>query len=102
MISPDLGGDLYLQLNHLVSHGVVQAYAPLFDQRGSMTAQFVGSLYIVQELSGLFSLAGTHDFTSAKCKGGSKPRRRLLVAVLSCDFTMIMMPADTRPATGPT
>ncbi len=30
-----------LQLNHLVSQGVVQDYPPLCDQLGSMTAQFV-------------------------------------------------------------
>lgn len=33
-----------LALNHLVAHGVVQAYPPLCDQRGSMTAQFVSIL----------------------------------------------------------
>jgi len=29
-----------LALNHLVSQGVVEDYLPLYDQRGSMTAQF--------------------------------------------------------------
>ncbi|KAL0581086.1 Methionine aminopeptidase 2 [Marasmius crinis-equi] len=29
-----------LGLNHLVAQGIVQEYPPLFDQRGSMTAQF--------------------------------------------------------------
>ncbi|KAK7470331.1 Methionine aminopeptidase 2 [Stygiomarasmius scandens] len=29
-----------LALNHLISQGIVEEYPPLFDQRGSMTAQF--------------------------------------------------------------
>ncbi|KAF9003885.1 peptidase M24A methionine aminopeptidase [Cyathus striatus] len=29
-----------LALNHLISQGIVQEYPPLYDQRGSMTAQF--------------------------------------------------------------
>jgi hypothetical protein len=29
------------QLNHLVSQGIVEQYLPLYDMRGSMTAQFV-------------------------------------------------------------
>jgi methionyl aminopeptidase len=31
-----------LALNYLVQQGIVQDYPPLCDQRGSMTAQFVG------------------------------------------------------------
>jgi methionyl aminopeptidase len=31
-------------LNHLVAQRIVQDYPPLWDQRGSMTAQFVSAL----------------------------------------------------------
>ena len=36
-----------MQLNHLVGQGIVQDYPPLCDQRGSMTAQFVSSMYLI-------------------------------------------------------
>ena len=64
------------QLNNLVSSGIVEAYPPLCDVKGSYTAQFehVSRLYE----SSLFKLVADLllDYTNATYgQGGYKPRR---------------------------
>jgi methionyl aminopeptidase len=47
-----------LQLNSLVNSGIVEAYPPLCDKKGSYTAQF-------EHVS--FDLTHVHSFVSSPC-----------------------------------
>jgi methionyl aminopeptidase len=60
------------QLNHLVSQGIVEDYLPLYDQRGSMTAQFVRFIRPLRiERRELMSMIlGTHHFATTDCERG--------------------------------
>lgn len=69
--------DAHLQLNNLVSSGIVQDYPPLCDVKGSYTAQY--------EHVGLFALpprSGTNSITdhraATQCERSDQPWRRLL------------------------
>lgn len=67
------------QLNNLVSAGVVEAYPPLVDKKGSYTAQFehVSSPLLSIETMILMNV----DYRPpTKCEGGYQPWRRLLDA----------------------
>ncbi len=67
-----LGHDKYLLgLNNLVSSGVVEAYPPLCDVKGSYTAQFehVSSL-LCFAFWGTIADDGADDIASAECEGG--------------------------------
>jgi methionyl aminopeptidase len=68
------------QLNNLVANGIVEAYPPLVDKKGSYTAQFehVSSLPPNADSSEHVLTLADHSYPAYR-KGGHQPGRRLLV-----------------------
>ena len=65
-----LGHDKYLLgLNNLVSSGIVEAYPPLCDIKGSYTAQFEHVSFNLHQLKVLPSNLCTDNTAEAKCEG---------------------------------
>lgn len=82
----ELKANSVLQLNNLVSNGIVEAYPPLCDKKGSYTAQFEHVSTCIQAVA-FTSLVCAVELTwvpdgpdSSYCEGGDQPGRGLLVA----------------------
>jgi hypothetical protein len=70
-----------LQLNNLVQNGIVEAYPPLCDKRGSYTAQFEHVSFLKSHGRLLMRLTRFVDYPAATHRqGGYQSRRGLLDA----------------------
>ena len=73
------------KLNNLVSSGIVEAYPPLCDVKGSYTAQFEHVSHHISPYTSNYANWDVDYPPQTNCEGGHQPGRGLLKTQLTID-----------------